>query len=547
MTGLSTRARVALLAAPALFLGALYVYPVASIVGLGVRDGGRWNLGEIAGLAGDASFRGVLGFTVGQAVLSTLVTLALGLPGAWVLARFDFPGRALVRAAVTVPFVLPTVVVASAFLALAGPRGVLAPAVRLDGSVAAIVVAHAFFDYAIVVRLVGGLWARLDPRVEDAARALGASRSQVLRHITLPLLRPAIASAAVLVFLFTFTSFGVVALLGGPEHATLEVEIARTTRQLLDLPRAAALAVVQLLTVAALLVVQARLRDRARSGPLALAPATTTARRPRTAGERTALGANLAVMAGLLGAPLVVLVERSFRVGDGYGLAWWRALGTSARGSTLFVTPWVSVRTSLGYAAVAAAIALVIGGAAAVAVAARTDRLGRAADTVLALPLGTSAVTVGFGFLVALDTPPLDLRGSWWIVPLAHALVGVPFVVRTLVPALRAVEPRLREAAATLGAPPGRVWREIDLPLVGRAALVAGGFAFAVSLGEFGATTVLGRDDSPTVPLAIARFLGRPGEANFGQAMAMSVVLLVVTVVVVVGADRGRVGDVGAF
>jgi thiamine transport system permease protein len=538
---------VALLAVPALFLGVLYAYPVASIVGLGARDGGRWNLGELTELAGDASFRGVLGFTVGQAVLSTVVTLALGLPGAWVLARFDFPGRALVRGAVTVPFVLPTVVVASAFLALAGPRGVFDSVVRLDGTVAAIVVAHVFFDYAIVIRVVGGLWARLDPRVEDAARALGATRAQVLRHVTLPLLRPAIASAAVLVFLFTFTSFGVVQLLGGPEHATLEVEIARTTRQLLDLPRAAALAVVQLLTVAALLVVQARLRDRTRAAPLALAPAATTARRPRTAGERTALGANLAVMAALLGAPLLVLVERSFRVGDGYGLTWWDALGSSARGSTLFVTPWAAVRTSLGYAAVAAVIALLIGGAAAVAVAARTDRLGRAADTVLALPLGTSAVTVGFGFLVALDTPPLDLRGSWWIVPLAHALVGVPFVVRTLVPALRAVEPRLREAAATLGAPPGRVWREIDLPLVGRGVLVAGGFAFAVSLGEFGATTVLGRDDTPTVPLAIARFLGRPGEANFGQAMAMSVVLLVITAVVVALADRGRVGDVGGF
>lgn len=547
MTGLSTRARVALLAGPALFLGLLYVYPVASIVGLGVRDGGRWNLGELADLVGDGSFRGVLGFTVGQAVLSTVVTLALGLPGAWVLARFDFRGRGLVRAAVTVPFVLPTVVVASAFLALAGPRGVFGSVVRLDGTVAAIVVAHAFFDYAIVVRVVGGVWARLDPRVEDAARALGATRAQVLRHITLPLLRPAIASAAVLVFLFTFTSFGVVQLLGGPEHATLEVEIARTTRQLLDLPRAAALAVVQLLTVAALLVVQTRLRDRARAGALALAPATTTARRPRTVGERTALVANLAVMAALLGAPLLVLIERSFHVGDGYGLTWWRALGSSARDSTLFVTPWAAVRTSLGYATVAAAVALAIGGAAAVAVAARTDRLGRAADTVLALPLGTSAVTVGFGFLVALDTPPLDLRGTWWIVPLAHALVGVPFVVRTLVPALRAVEPRLREAAATLGAPPGRVWREVDLPLVGRAVLVAGGFAFAVSLGEFGATTVLGRDDSPTVPLAIARFLGRPGEANFGQAMAMSVVLLVVTAVVVALADRGRVGDVGGF
>jgi thiamine transport system permease protein len=182
-----------------------------------------------------------------------------------------------------------------------------------------------------------------------------------------------------------------------------------------------------------------------------------------------------------------------------------------------------------------------------VAVAARSDRLSRGADAILALPLGTSAVTVGLGFLVALDQPPLDLRGSTALVPLAHALVGVPFVVRVLVPVLRSIDPRLREAAGVLGAGPWRRLRDIDLLLAGRAVLGAAGFAFAISLGEFGATSVLARTDTPTVTVAIGRFLGRPGAANFGQAAAMSVVLLVLTAGAVALSQRGRVGDVGTF
>jgi thiamine transport system permease protein len=162
------------------------------------------------------------------------------------------------------------------------------------------------------------------------------------------------------------------------------------------------------------------------------------------------------------------------------------------------------------------------------------------------LPLGTSAVTIGFGFLVALDWP-VDLRTSRILIPLAHALVAVPFVVRTTVPAMRSIEPRLREAAGVLGAPPGRVWREVDLPIVSRAALVGAGFAFAVSLGEFGATAFIARPATPTIPIAIFRFLALPGEVNFGRAMAMSVVLMAVTAAVILTVDRFRAGGIGEF
>jgi thiamine transport system permease protein len=168
--------------------------------------------------------------------------------------------------------------------------------------------------------------------------------------------------------------------------------------------------------------------------------------------------------------------------------------------------------------------------------------MARAIDVVLLLPLGTSAVTVGFGFLLALDEP-VDLRASPWLVPLAQAVVALPFVVRTMSPVLRSIDDRLREAAAVLGASPWRCWREVDLPLVRRAALVASGFAFAISLGEFGATTVIARADAPTVPVVIDRLLARPGSLNVAQGFAMSVLLMLCTALSVLVVDRARVGD----
>jgi len=112
-------------------------------------------------------------------------------------------------------------------------------------------------------------------------------------------------------------------------------------------------------------------------------------------------------------------------------------------------------------------------------------------------------------------------------------------VVRGLVPVLRSIDPVMREAAATLGATPSRVRREIDLRIGARALATGVGFAFAISLGEFGATSFVGRrSDLLTVPLAIQRLLGTPGDLLRGQAMALSVVLMIVTAVVVFIGDR---------
>jgi thiamine transport system permease protein len=524
------------------FLTIFFVYPVGSIIARGLAPGGDLDLTPVADVVGDPSLRHVLWFTTWQAAVSTALTLLVALPGAYVVSRYRFPGRAVVRALVTVPFVLPTVVVGAAFVALLGPGGPLG-ALELDQTVWAILLAHVFFNYAVVLRTVGGLWAHLDPRQEDAARVLGASRWRAFREVTLPALRPALAAASSIVFLFTFTSFGVILVLGGPRFATLETEIYRQTAQLLNLDVAAALTVVQMLAVVALLVVTGRLEGR-QTVALRLRSARDTAQVPRTTRARAVVVANLAVMALVLGVPLLVLLERALHPPGGYGLDYFRALDTLADDSVLFVSPLDAVLTSLRYAAIATLIAVVVGGCGAFALARR--RTG-ALDAALALPLGVSAVTVGFGFLVALDEPPLDLRTSWVLVPLAQALVAIPFVVRSMTPMLRSIDPRLREAATVLGASPARAWREVDVPIVARAALVATGFAFAISLGEFGATLFIVRPDTPTLPVEIFRLLGRPGDLNFGAAMAASVLLMAITAVSVLAIERFRVGTVGEF
>ncbi|SEG92729.1 thiamine transport system permease protein [Actinacidiphila yanglinensis] len=525
----ATATGLALAALPAAFFAAFFAYPVASIVGRGLHEGGHWRFGRIGDVLGDGSVRHVLWFTCWQAAASTALTLAVALPGAYAFARLDFPGKRLLRAVVTVPFVLPTVVAGSAFLALLGQGGFTDSlfGVRLDTSVWAILIAHVFFNYAVVVRTVGGLWAQLDPRQEEAARMLGAGRLAAWRRVTLPALAPSVASAGVMVFLFTFTSFGVIQILGGPTRATLEVEIYRETAEIFDLPTAAVLTLLQLLAVVAILAVHAWTARR-RESALRLVDPAGTAHRPRGIGERALLAGVLAVIALLILLPLGVLAARSFDGPTGYGLTFYRALGSTSADGTFLVSPLHTVANSVRYAAAATVIALVVGGLAAAALTRRTGRLMRGFDGLLMLPLGTSAVTVGFGFLISLDRPPLDLRDSWLLVPLAQALVGAPFVVRVMLPVLRAVDQRLREAAAVLGASPLRVWREVELPLVGRALGIAAGFAFSVSLGEFGATVFIARPDSPTLPVAVARLLGRAGAMNYGQAMALSTILMVV-------------------
>ncbi len=490
-----------------------------------------------------------LRFTIWQASLSTLLTLLVGIPAAYLFARFTFPGKSILRVLSTLPFILPTVVVAASFTALLGPRGwvnvLLMQALNLDSppihmlnSLPAIMLAHVFYNTSVIIRIVGSAWSQMNPRFTQAARVLGASPLSTLREITFPLLKPALFSAILLVFLFNFMSFGVILLLGGPRFATIEVEIYIQAMYMLNLPLSGLLSVVQLTCTFIIMVFSTRLSG-GRDVPISPRLKGEAQSKPEKLGQKVFVFVMVIILLVLLVSPLAALSMRSVMRFDadrgqrgeftqGFTSAYYQEIFINRRGSFSYISPVEAARNSLLFAGLTVVISLSLGFLATYALASKS-RINSYIEPVIMLPLGTSAVTLGLGFIVVFNRPPLDASSFPMLIPFAHSLVAFPFVLRTLRPALSSMPPVLRQAAALLGANPRKVWSEIDLPILARAGLVGAIFSFTISLGEFGATSFLSRPDLPTLPIAIYRHLSQPGALNYGQAMAMSTLLLFVT------------------
>ena len=543
-----------LAAIPLLFLAGFYFYPMAAILRVSfTREGGPGTPGILDTLRQPFFWR-VLWFTTWQAAVSTLLTLLAGMPLAYVFSHYDFPGKSILRALTAIPFVMPTVVVAVAFTSLLGQSGLAnralqswmglaSPPIQIERTIWIILMAHVFYNVSVIIRTVGGFWANLNPHIEQAASVLGAPRWRVYREITLPLLSPSIIAASLLVFLFCFTSFGVVLILGGLRYATIEVEIYRQAVSLFNLRVAAFLSIVQLAITFSVMAVYTRMQART-AIPLQMRPQSGNAQVPSTRIERALVVGSAFLMVFALMAPLLALAWQSISLGgQGVTLQYYQELTINRRGSAFFVNPLTAVRNSLVFATITVAWSLLLGTISAYLLAGPRGRLRSVLDPVFLLPLGTSAVTLGYGYILSMGM----LRTSFWIVPVAHTLIAMPFVVRSVLPTLRGMDPRLREAAQTMGASPARSWREVDLPILSRTLAVAAAFAFTISLGEFGATLLVSRPDLPTMPVIIYRALGQPGLLNYGQALAMSTILMAVAALGLLAIERFRFRDLGEF
>lgn len=549
--------------APSLFLGVFFFYPLARILWLGLNPAALQSIGA-SSLGRSFS---VLLFTFYQAILSTLLTFAVGLPAAYLFARHEFRGKRFLSILTAIPFMLPTVVVAAGFNALLGPRGWVniglmnlfhfpSPPIVFVGTLGAILLAHVFYNTTIVIRLVGNALSHLDPHLEQAARTLGADPRRTFLQVTLPRLRPSMLAAALLVFIFDFTSFGVILLLGGPYFSTLEVEIYKQAIQFFNLPLAAQLSFIQLVCTLAFSALYSRVVTKTvlTSAPR---PAESNLQRAKTGRERLFIAGMGLLILMLFVLPLASLPLRSVtrleaasgdRTGVQVGLTtdYYRELFINRRDSLFYVPPFDALGNSLGYAALTVVLSLALGFPAAAALA-HPKRLERLLDPFLMLPLGASAVTLGLGFILSFNKPPLALLTSPVLVPLAHTLIALPFVIRSLQPALASIPERLREAAASLGASPLRVWFTVDWPIVVRATLAAAVFAFTISLGEFGASSLVVRPEHPTLPIAIARYLSQPGGLNYGQAMAMATILMLVCGTGILLIEKIRLPGAGEF
>lgn len=506
-------------------------------------------------------------FTIWQAILSTLLTIIVGFPPAYLLAKYRFVGKSFIRLLTTIPFIMPTVVVAAGFNALLGPKGWFnlllqtffsldKPPIQIINTLGAILLAHVFYNSTVFIRVVGGAWSQLDPKIEFAARTLGASPLRVWQKITFPLLKPALLSAILLIFLFNFTSFAVILLLGGPKFSTLEVEIYIQALHMLNLPVAGLLSAIQLLFTLVLTILYTRL--------IKTKTITLTPRDPEEVAkpikgwkQRSFLVGTMSYLIILFVAPLFSLVLRSFLLtdfsrnldgstGNRFSLVYYQELFLNRRESLFYVPPIDAILNSLYFGLITVGIALFLGFLAANVISSRS-RWGKLLDPILMLPLGTSAVSLGLGFILVFNTPPLDVRSFPLLVPIAHSLVAMPFVVRILQPVIASVPRGLKYSAMVLGASPWRTFWQVEFPILFRAIISAALFAFTISLGEFGATTFLARPEQPTIPIAIYRYLSQPGGLNYGQAMAMSTILMIVCALSIILIERLKLPNIKEF
>ena len=535
---------------PLSFLAVAFFFPLSRILGL------TFNLESVTPQNVRITYQ-ALGFTFYQAALSTLLTLVLGLPSAVLFSRYDFPGKSILRALTAVPFMLPTVVVAASFNALLGPRGLLSNFFHLSsfqfvGTLTAILAAHVFYNTTIIIRVVGAALSGLDPRLEAVARSLGADSSRVWWNVILPIIRPSILASLLLVFLFDFTSFGVILLLGGSQFSTLEVEIYLRVLKLPNFSLAALLSVTQLICTIIFSILYTRIIGRS---AIQTAPRSSrsNARKPKTFQQKIFVTAFCLLLFAFFITPLVSLPIRSLsrleadrgqrgEIQYGFTTDYYAELFVNRRGSAFYVPPIKAALNSLAYASGSVMLSLLLGFPAAFALA-KPTKLEKILDPLIMLPLGSSAVMLGLGFIITYGkwlTSPL-------LVPLVHTLVALPFVIRTLQPAIASIPQRLRQAASSLGASPFEVWRNIDFPILLRATLAASTFAFTISLGEFGATLLISRPEYPTIPVAIERFLSQPGGLNYGQAMAMASILMLLTTISIMLIEKFRLPNAGEF
>jgi len=550
----TSKSGIWLLAIPLAFLGVFYFFPLGKLISLAISQSNslidkpvNWQI-----------IKDATGFTFFQAGLSTLLTILLGLPAAFLFGRFKFPGKNSLRIASTLPFILPTVVVAAGFNALIGPKGWLNlilmgvmnttnPMINIQNTLAAILLAHVFYNTSLVIRIVGSSLAQLDRKLEDAAQTLGASPWKTFIKVTLPLILPSILSAILLVFLFNFTSFGVILIMGGPAFTTLEVEIYIQTMQFLNLPLAGILSLIQLSFTMLATVLLLRIGDQGMGVPVMPRLKQEGLKVPVKNWEKVFTLIIVLLLFILLISPILSLVIRSFSItvpapdretGERIVLSFnhFRDLFINRQQSLFYVPPIKAVWNSLRFAGFSAFLSLILGMM--LAFGLRFSKRPRPLNLIMMLPLGTSAVTFGLSFFAAFAGVAGSQKWAGLLIPLVHILISLPFVLRVVQPALQSIPENLKFAAQSLGAKPFQVWRYVELPIMWRALMTAAVYAFTISLGEFGATSFLSRPEVPTMPVAIFRYLNLPGSSNYGQAMAMAVIILFVCMISMAFLDR---------
>lgn len=514
-------------ATPVLFILVLFYWPLTKIVALGLS-------GDWLSIYLEPKVLSAIWFTIWQAAVSTIICLVIGIPGAYILYRKKFRGQKFIRALITVPLVLPTIVVAIVFSSFRAEHAIykqIGLDFFFDNSIYWIIAAHVFVNYSLIVRTVGGVWSTMDNETEEAAELAGAGRLRTLLSITLPQIKTAIISASALVFLFCSSSYGIILILGGGMVRSVETEIASAALTYLDLPKASALALLQ----TAITVIAFVISENLAKHPIGIEQVSESAQRPAI--DRRDLPAALitgTVVVALISIPLVLVLAKAFVTPAGIGIDNFLNLAGRGERELLNISVGQATLNTLRNVVIAASLSVGLGALVSYLLS-RTHRSrkarfsNRALDILFLLPIGISSVVLGFGYLVTFGDGPLPIRASWLVVPLVQSLMALPLVIRLIYPALISIGAEHREAAALAGANARQTWWHIESGIIRNVILTAVGFALIASVGEFGAASLLAFGDQATLPTVLFALISRPGATNFGMAMAVCAILIALT------------------
>ena len=502
-----------------------------------------------------------ISFTFIVAFLSTIFTMIIGLPLAWNLGRYNWPYHNILRSIFTVPFVMPSILVAMGFLALLDWISFLtdynhSTEVRFYF----LLLAHAWFNLALVIRFCEPLLSTIDSSYEEACRLLPSGKTQIsrFRNFWLPLMWPNIAASSALVFVFSFTSFALVKFIT-PTQRNLEVVMANQSEWAgLSVPSLSrtpseivmASSTIQLVTIIFALIISSWLQSRSSGHHL-----STLNDARKSVSFKSLRGLYIILMLIFIISPMLSLISSSFMIRENnmmtFSLDGWESAFGGSRSPT---NAYQSLKTSIGYALMTIFLSLPVGFLLADTIFNLEKTNPKSAtilDVLVMLPLALSAVMVGLGVLLGLMRTDPEIARSWWIPLYGHLMLTTPFVVRVLLPAMRNLNPRLEEAASLLGANYLKRLIFIRLSLLTPSIIVASSLVFAISLGEFGASWVVLRfTEYTTLPVMIGDLLSRPGYDPILRpaANAAGTILLLITLVLFISVERFRpVGSGGEF
>ena len=516
----------------------LFLIPVCITLSQAFVEDGQFSIDLIVETFSNPYYLRIMAFTLVQALISTLASLLIGLPGAYIMTTYKFPGKKLLKALYSVPFVLPSILVVLGFVIFYGNSGFLnkalmalfkleEPPLHILYSFTAVILAHAFYNFPVVISIVSEYWQKLDSSCERAAHTLGSGRVKIFRTITLPRLKPAIFSAMSLVFLFCFTSFAIILVLGGgPALTTTEVEIYRLARISMDTQKACALSLFSMFVAIIVMALYSVAQNKQNKNEVIKQSQIKIQRKPATFLQHFGIILYLLFSLLFILCPILSIIARSFlgsatRAGE---YSW-----TLSAYKKLFALGSSNLKAILNSVVIALASSILACGAALRICThiVKSKKSGVFVDIVLMLPMVISSVIVGLSYFII--SKYFKFIPSLVLVILAHTIITMPFIIRTVLPVYRKIPESLVNASRTMGYSARATFLHIEKPLLRPALLTGIVFSFVLSMGELNATLLLGTSSYQTLPVQIYRLIS---SYNYQGACAMGCILIVVCFIV---------------